>query len=170
MNNQWFSKIAIWLVIAMVLFTVFKQFDPPPPQRVGHVDLRCRRGDDDDKELIEIHNWKSLESINCGISNINQFFGNIHLIEKLTTCTITYYKQDLMKPQLMNFLTCCPNIKYLSLNSYYLSVPEEILFLLVKALKSLKTLIWNKEICSLSNYSAEPVSQNLELSTIEELS
>ena len=27
MNNPWFSKIAIWLVIAMVLFTVFKQFD-----------------------------------------------------------------------------------------------------------------------------------------------
>ena len=27
MNNQWFSKIAIWLVIGMVLFTVFKQFD-----------------------------------------------------------------------------------------------------------------------------------------------
>jgi cell division protease FtsH len=27
LNNQWFSKIAIWLVIAMVLFTVFKQFD-----------------------------------------------------------------------------------------------------------------------------------------------
>ena len=27
MNNQWFSKIAIWLVIALVLFTVFKQFD-----------------------------------------------------------------------------------------------------------------------------------------------
>ena len=27
MNNQWFSKIAIWLVIAMALFTVFKQFD-----------------------------------------------------------------------------------------------------------------------------------------------
>ena len=27
MNNQWFSKVAIWLVIAMVLFTVFKQFD-----------------------------------------------------------------------------------------------------------------------------------------------
>ena len=27
MNNQWFSKIAIWLVIAMVLFTVFKQFE-----------------------------------------------------------------------------------------------------------------------------------------------
>ena len=28
MNNQWFSKIAVWLVIAMVLFTVFKQFEP----------------------------------------------------------------------------------------------------------------------------------------------
>ena len=27
MNNQWFSKVAIWLVVAMVLFTVFKQFD-----------------------------------------------------------------------------------------------------------------------------------------------
>ncbi|MEF9966006.1 MAG: ATP-dependent zinc metalloprotease FtsH [Comamonas sp.] len=27
MNNQWFSKIAVWLVIAMVLFTVFKQLD-----------------------------------------------------------------------------------------------------------------------------------------------
>lgn len=29
MNNQWFSKIAIWLVIGLVLFTVFKQFDRP---------------------------------------------------------------------------------------------------------------------------------------------
>ncbi|MDE2418214.1 MAG: ATP-dependent zinc metalloprotease FtsH [Burkholderiales bacterium] len=27
MNNQWFSKIAVWLVIALVLFTIFKQFD-----------------------------------------------------------------------------------------------------------------------------------------------
>ena len=27
MNNPWFSKIAVWMVIAMVLFTVFKQFD-----------------------------------------------------------------------------------------------------------------------------------------------
>lgn len=27
MNNQWFSKFAVWMVIAMVLFTVFKQFD-----------------------------------------------------------------------------------------------------------------------------------------------
>jgi cell division protease FtsH len=27
LNNQWFSKVAIWLVIGMVLFTVFKQFD-----------------------------------------------------------------------------------------------------------------------------------------------
>jgi cell division protease FtsH len=26
-NNQWFSKIAVWLVIALVLFTVFKSFD-----------------------------------------------------------------------------------------------------------------------------------------------
>ncbi|WIV95979.1 MULTISPECIES: ATP-dependent zinc metalloprotease FtsH [Roseateles] len=27
MNNQWFSKVAVWIVIALVLFTVFKQFD-----------------------------------------------------------------------------------------------------------------------------------------------
>ncbi len=27
MNNQWFSKIAVWLVVALVLFTVFRQFD-----------------------------------------------------------------------------------------------------------------------------------------------
>ncbi|MCV2370986.1 ATP-dependent zinc metalloprotease FtsH [Roseateles oligotrophus] len=27
MNNQWFSKVAVWVVIALVLFTVFKQFD-----------------------------------------------------------------------------------------------------------------------------------------------
>ena len=27
MNNQWFSKVAVWMVIAMVLFTVFQQFD-----------------------------------------------------------------------------------------------------------------------------------------------
>jgi cell division protease FtsH len=26
-NNQWFSKVAVWMVIALVLFTVFKQFD-----------------------------------------------------------------------------------------------------------------------------------------------
>src|SRR3989344_35219 len=26
-NNQWFSKVAVWLVVALVLFTVFKQFD-----------------------------------------------------------------------------------------------------------------------------------------------
>jgi cell division protease FtsH len=30
-NNQWFSKIAVWLVIALVLFTVFKQLDRGRP-------------------------------------------------------------------------------------------------------------------------------------------
>ncbi len=37
MNNQWFSKIAVWLVIAMVLFTVFKQFDTRTGASAGHV-------------------------------------------------------------------------------------------------------------------------------------
>ena len=27
MNNPWFSKIAVWAVILLVMFTVFKQFD-----------------------------------------------------------------------------------------------------------------------------------------------
>ena len=37
MNNQWFSKIAVWLVIAMVLFTVFKQFDTRGAAGAGYV-------------------------------------------------------------------------------------------------------------------------------------
>ncbi|MFW8253823.1 ATP-dependent metallopeptidase FtsH/Yme1/Tma family protein, partial [Klebsiella pneumoniae] len=32
MNNNMFSKAAVWLVIALVLFTVFKQFDKPHVQ------------------------------------------------------------------------------------------------------------------------------------------
>ncbi|MEO6291531.1 MAG: ATP-dependent zinc metalloprotease FtsH [Burkholderiaceae bacterium] len=37
MNNQWFSKIAVWLVIAMVLFTVFKQFETKGGVSAGYV-------------------------------------------------------------------------------------------------------------------------------------
>ncbi|WP_311221199.1 MULTISPECIES: ATP-dependent zinc metalloprotease FtsH [unclassified Acidovorax] len=37
MNNQWFSKVAVWLVIAMVLFTVFKQFDTRAGASAGAV-------------------------------------------------------------------------------------------------------------------------------------
>ena len=37
MNNPWFSKIAVWLVIAMVLFTVFKQFDTRPATGAGYL-------------------------------------------------------------------------------------------------------------------------------------
>ena len=37
MNNQWFSKVAVWLVIAMVLFTVFKQFDTRSAAGAGNV-------------------------------------------------------------------------------------------------------------------------------------
>ena len=40
-NNQWFSKVAVWLVIALVLFTVFKQFDRTATQAgtVGYSDF-----------------------------------------------------------------------------------------------------------------------------------
>jgi cell division protease FtsH len=37
LNNPWFSKIAVWLVIAMVLFTVFKQFDARPTAGAGYL-------------------------------------------------------------------------------------------------------------------------------------
>ena len=41
MNNQWFSKVAVWLVIALVLFTVFKQFDRSASQSgmIGYSDF-----------------------------------------------------------------------------------------------------------------------------------
>jgi cell division protease FtsH len=37
-NNQWFSKVAVWLVIALVLFTVFKQFERgvTPGSQIGY--------------------------------------------------------------------------------------------------------------------------------------
>jgi cell division protease FtsH len=40
-NNQWFSKIAVWLVIALVLFTVFKSFNTAQSQsgRVAYSDF-----------------------------------------------------------------------------------------------------------------------------------
>jgi cell division protease FtsH len=40
-NNQWFSKVAVWLVIALVLFTVFKQFNPGASQTgaIGYSDF-----------------------------------------------------------------------------------------------------------------------------------
>jgi cell division protease FtsH len=37
LNNQWFSKIAVWMVIAMVLFTVFKQFDGRATAGAGYM-------------------------------------------------------------------------------------------------------------------------------------
>lgn len=41
MNNQWFSKIAVWLVIALVLFTVFKSFNTAQTQgnRIAYSDF-----------------------------------------------------------------------------------------------------------------------------------
>jgi len=37
LNNQWFSKIAVWLVVAMVLFTVFRQFDTRSTMGAGAI-------------------------------------------------------------------------------------------------------------------------------------
>ncbi|WP_200826462.1 ATP-dependent metallopeptidase FtsH/Yme1/Tma family protein, partial [Caballeronia cordobensis] len=35
MNKNVFAKAAVWLVIALVMFTVFKQFDKPRVQEGG---------------------------------------------------------------------------------------------------------------------------------------
>jgi cell division protease FtsH len=37
LNNPWFSKIAVWMVIGMVLFTIFKQFDTHPVVGAGYL-------------------------------------------------------------------------------------------------------------------------------------
>ena len=41
MNNQWFSKVAVWLVIALVLFFGFKQFERGAAQSgmIGYSDF-----------------------------------------------------------------------------------------------------------------------------------
>ena len=40
-NNQWLSKVAVWMVVALVLFTVFNQFDRPAPAgtTIGYSDF-----------------------------------------------------------------------------------------------------------------------------------
>ena len=53
MNNQWFSKVAVWLVIAMVLFTVFKQFDTRSASGSGYM------GYSDFLEEVRNHRIKS---------------------------------------------------------------------------------------------------------------
>ena len=35
-NNQWISRVAIWLLFAMVLFTAFRQFDLPAERKVSY--------------------------------------------------------------------------------------------------------------------------------------
>ena len=32
MNNNWIQKVGVWLVVGLILFTVFKQFDKPRAQ------------------------------------------------------------------------------------------------------------------------------------------
>jgi cell division protease FtsH len=65
-NNQWFSKVAVWLVIALVLFTVFKQFDrgDDAGNQIGYSDFleevragassrsRCRKAPSGGTEII----------------------------------------------------------------------------------------------------------------------
>ena len=99
-----------------------------------------------DHGLDLIHNWKSLESIDCYTVDINQFFENVNIGEKLTTCTIRRYKDDINKPIIMEFLTRHQNIKHMTLNSYYETIiPDEIISIITNTLKSFKKLICGVE-------------------------
>ena len=99
--------------------------------------------------LNQIHNWKCLEYLNCKLEDVNLILENVNIGEKLTTCTIKCSNlDDIRKPEFLAFLIRHQNIKHLTLNSDYHdnAVPDEILNLILKLLKSLKTLIWNQKI------------------------
>ena len=53
MNNQWFSKFAVWIVIALVLFTVVKQFGgtTAPGKQVTYSEFL---------DLVQAHRIKSV--------------------------------------------------------------------------------------------------------------
>ena len=121
-----------------------------------------------DHGLDQFYNWNSLESINCTVEYIDQFFENVNFGENITNCTITYYVGDINQFELMQFLNCHQSIKHMTLNSYYTKVPEEILYLIVTKLKSLETLINDGEIYSLSYFSENLLSQYLKEPTIIE--
>lgn len=101
--------------------------------------------------LYQIRNWTFLESINCKLEDINIFFENINIGEKLTTCNITgFYGDRLSTTQMIKFLNCHQNIKHMILNpSYNTTVSDEIILLIVNNFESLETFICNGKKCSL---------------------
>ena len=108
-----------------------------------------------DHGIDQIHNWKSLESLNCDTLDINQFFDNINLCEKLATFSIIFvcFEDCINNPKFMEFLNHHQNIKHMTINTgYFKTVSDECLSLIVKTLKSLETLMYNNEKGSLFNY------------------
>ena len=116
--------------------------------------------------LEQIQNWKYLESINCNARYINSFLENVNSGKKLTTCIINcFYVIDIRKPLMIEFLNRHQNIKHMTLNPHYgTTAPDEILSLIVNTSKSLKTLMYNGTICSLSDNSENPLMRNLKIS------
>ena len=109
---------------------------------------------EDSHGLDQIHKWKLLESINCNLRD-NQFFENVNLVENLTNCTITcIYGDCIRKNRLMNFLNHHQNIKHMTINPHICAIElDEIIFLIVNALKSLETLTYKGKKMSLLNNS-----------------
>lgn len=104
--------------------------------------------------LDQLHNWSSLESINCKLVDINQLFRNTNFGEKLTTCIIncTFYFHH-HRQQVIEFLTRHQNIKHMSLNLHCKKIfSDEICFLFINTLKSLESFKFEGNYLCLSNY------------------
>ena len=107
--------------------------------------------DEDNHGLDQIHNWKSLKSLNCSL-HMSKYAENINFVEILTTCTITSFNEQCKLP-MIDFLNRHQNIRHLSIySSYDNKISCEILVLIVNTLKSLKTLICDGQYCPLSKY------------------
>ena len=95
--------------------------------------------------------------------NLTILFSYFLTLLVMNRFTKLFYSQDCInKPQMLKFLIRHQNIKHLSLYSLFTEIiTDEIRFSFVNTLKSLKTLIWNGEMCSLSkSYSENPLSRN----------
>ncbi|HRO82239.1 MAG TPA: ATP-dependent metallopeptidase FtsH/Yme1/Tma family protein, partial [Alicycliphilus denitrificans] len=88
MNNQWFSKVAVWLVIAMVLFTVFKQFDTRVGAGAGAI------GYSDFLEDVRSHRIKSV-TIQEGPGGATEILATTNDDRRIRT-TATYLDRGLV--------------------------------------------------------------------------
>ena len=85
MNNQWFSKVVVWLVIALVLFTVFKQFDRgvATGTQIGYSDFLL-----DPRSGLPEDSKKCLQGIRTAASDIAELVEQLRQIAAETGHTV----------------------------------------------------------------------------------